>query len=174
MQKWHFSCFTTYFVSSCVLVVKEETRDLRLHPTKRWALWPQDKKAVIKKSRFKVGTETRVIVIPPTLKEKLMLEVFGMTGTAGLITIHRLRGITVFLKNLFRKASPFVTSPVVNASFILIAQKGCSCSPWFCTGPSSNELKDIRKKGAIAHNYRQPKWKEVNKNHRIKDLVWDL
>lgn len=91
-----------------------------------------------------------------------------MTGREGLTAIHRLRRFTVVLKNLliFRKASPFVTSPVVRASFILIAQKGCSCSPWFCTGPSSKELKDIRRKGAMAQGDTLPTWKKRNKNQR--------
>lgn len=66
------SCFTTYFVNCCVVVVNQEMRKLRLRPTKCWAFWPQDKKALRRKACFKVGTETKVIAISSILKELMV------------------------------------------------------------------------------------------------------
>lgn len=132
----------------------------------------KDKKALTKKPHFTAGVETSHCSFSLS-ERKVHAHVLSMTGTAGHITIHRLRGTAVFLNSLFviKKAPPLVSSPVVSASFILIAQKGCSCSPWFCTGPSSNELKDIRKKGAIVHNSADA---HLCGNKWIEDLVWDM
>lgn len=174
IQKWYFkcfSCFTTCFVNTCISPGGADAgeRKLRLHPAKWWAFWLQGQESSHKEAPFNSGGRNKLWIL--LLWKKGSCRGAWHAGTAGHVTIHRVRGTAVFLNSLFViKVPPSVSSPVVNASFILIAQKGCSCSPWFCMGPSSNELKDIRKKGAIVHNSADA---HLCGNKWIEDLVWD-